>query len=113
MKNPRFLLALLLAAALAASGCGSSHRSSTTRTTPAKTRTSTVATTPTSTTSTRPSTGPAGGPVPLGTKATSVTLISSTAAFVLGTTPCQQATCSVILRTRDRGRSWQGLPSAA
>jgi photosystem II stability/assembly factor-like uncharacterized protein len=54
---------------------------------------------------------PASGPVPAGTSATSVTFISTRAAFVLGTAPCAHRPCTVILRTRNRGASWVGLPA--
>jgi hypothetical protein len=51
----------------------------------------------------------AAGPVPAGTTATSVSFVSTHEAFVLGTAPCAHRPCSVILRTLDRGHSWQGL----
>jgi photosystem II stability/assembly factor-like uncharacterized protein len=54
---------------------------------------------------------PAGGPVPRGFAAASVTFVSLNDAFVLGTAPCQHAPCTSILRTRDRGRSWRGIPA--
>lgn len=54
---------------------------------------------------------PAGGPVPAHTSATSVTFVSTPSAYVLGTAPCARRPCSVILRTRDRGSSWVGLPA--
>jgi photosystem II stability/assembly factor-like uncharacterized protein len=49
--------------------------------------------------------------VPAGTEATSVTFISPTTAFVLGTAPCDVQPCSAILRTTDRGGHWVGLPA--
>ncbi len=52
-----------------------------------------------------------GGPVPAGTEATSVTFISPTTAFVLGTAPCDVQPCSAILETADRGAHWVGLPA--
>jgi hypothetical protein len=110
MKSHVPPLVLLVASLLAVSGCSGSSHSSTTHTTPARTATSTL-TTPPPTPSTRTSPASAGGPVPPGNKATSVTFISPALAFVLGTAPCQHAPCSVILRTRDRGGSWQGLPA--
>src|SRR5262249_43540441 len=54
---------------------------------------------------------PAGGPVPPGFVATSVTLVSTQEAFVLGTAPCAHAPCTSILRTLDRGATWRGLPA--
>src|SRR6266705_6631103 len=54
---------------------------------------------------------PSGGPVPAGFRAAAVTFVSVRAAFVLGTAPCQRAPCTSIVRTRDRGVSWRGLPA--
>lgn len=54
---------------------------------------------------------PTGGPVPSGFAATSVTFVSTQEAFVLGTAPCAKAPCTSILRTLDRGVSWNGLPA--
>ncbi len=54
---------------------------------------------------------PAGGPVPSRFAATSVTFVSATEAFVLGTAPCATAPCTSIVRTLDRGTSWRGLPA--
>lgn len=49
--------------------------------------------------------------MPAGTEATSVTFVSPTTAFVLGTAPCDAQPCSAILRTTDRGAQWVGLPA--
>lgn len=54
---------------------------------------------------------PSGGPVPAGFRAASITFVSTREAFVLGTAPCQHARCTSIVRTRDRGVSWRGLPA--
>ena len=54
---------------------------------------------------------PSGGPVPAGFRGASVTSVSSLEAFVLGTAPCKHAPCTSIVRTRDRGVSWRGLPA--
>jgi photosystem II stability/assembly factor-like uncharacterized protein len=54
---------------------------------------------------------PPGGPVPAGFRGASVTSVSSLEAFVLGTAPCKHAPCTSIVRTRDRGVSWRGLPA--
>lgn len=54
---------------------------------------------------------PAGGPVPKGFAASSVTFVSADEAYVLGTAPCAHAPCTSVLRTRDRGRTWKGLPA--
>jgi hypothetical protein len=56
-------------------------------------------------------TQPSGGPVPAGFRAASVTFVSTQEAFVLGTAPCKHAPCTSIVRTRDRGVSWRGLPA--
>jgi len=57
------------------------------------------------------STQPSGAPVPAGFRAASVTFVSTREAFVLGTAPCKHAPCTSIVRTRDRGVSWRGLPA--
>jgi hypothetical protein len=54
-----------------------------------------------------------GGPVPAGFRAASVTFVSTREAFALGTAPCTRAPCTSIVRTRDRGASWRGLPAPA
>jgi hypothetical protein len=92
-------------------GCGGSSRSSTTQPAPASTSTSVSTATVVHSTAAAGAHAPAGGPVPPGTKATSVTFVSPDTAFLLGTAPCRRPPCSVILRTRDRGHSWQGLPA--
>ncbi len=56
---------------------------------------------------------PSGGPVPAGFRAAAVTFVSVREAFVLGTAPCQRTPCTSIVRTRDRGVSWRGLPAPA
>ena len=54
---------------------------------------------------------PSGGPVPAGFRAASVTFVSAREGFVLGTAPCRPAPCTSVVRTRDRGVSWRGLPA--
>ncbi len=54
---------------------------------------------------------PAGGPVPAHSSATSVTFVSTQTAYVLATAPCAHRPCTAILRTRNRGGSWVGLPA--
>src|SRR6266704_1702466 len=56
---------------------------------------------------------PSGGPVPAGFRAAAATFVSVREAFVLGTAPCQRTPCTSIVRTRDRGVSWRGLPAPA
>ena len=55
--------------------------------------------------------GPSGGPVPHGFTPTSVTFASTTEAWVLGTAPCSSSPCTSIVRTRDGGRTWAGIPA--
>jgi photosystem II stability/assembly factor-like uncharacterized protein len=106
---------LLAAGALGLSACGGSN---------SKPATSTPTVTAPHIVSTGSGTGPAttgtsptgtgtltGGPVPAGTEATSVTFVSTTTAFVLGTAPCDVQPCSAILETSDRGAHWVGLPA--
>jgi hypothetical protein len=54
---------------------------------------------------------PSGGLVPAGFRAASVTFVSTLEAFALGTAPCKHAPCTSVVRTRDRGVSWRGLPA--
>jgi len=49
---------------------------------------------------------PPGGQVPASAAPASVSFVSSSTAFVLGSAPCAHAPCTLVLRTRDRGRSW-------
>jgi photosystem II stability/assembly factor-like uncharacterized protein len=58
-----------------------------------------------------PAAGPAGGPVPSGFTPTSTTFVSADTGWVLGTAPCSTKPCTSILRTRNAGRSWQGIPA--
>jgi hypothetical protein len=107
-----------LVTALALAGCGTAHSGG-----PAGTgggTTAAGATTPagsataagnTATAAASTPATPAGGPVPAGFAATSVTFVSTQEAFVLGTAPCSHAPCTSIVRTRDRGASWRGLPA--
>lgn len=55
--------------------------------------------------------GLAGGPVPAGFRPASVTFASPQVGWVLGTAPCPQSICTSMVRTRDGGRSWQGVPA--
>jgi len=55
--------------------------------------------------------GPPGGPVPAGFRASSVTFVSASTGWVLGTAPCAKAPCSAVLRTADGGHSWVGIPA--
>jgi photosystem II stability/assembly factor-like uncharacterized protein len=59
--------------------------------------------------STAPFAGPAGGPVPEGFSATSVTFVSTSEGWVLGTAPCRVAPCTSLVRTANAGGSWVGI----
>ncbi|HUC26575.1 MAG TPA: hypothetical protein VMA73_28060 [Streptosporangiaceae bacterium] len=57
-------------------------------------------------------TGPPGGPVPRGFRVASVTFVSASDGWVLGTTKtCAHKPCTSVLRTTDGGRSWTGIPA--
>jgi photosystem II stability/assembly factor-like uncharacterized protein len=62
---------------------------------------------------------PVGGPVPPGFEPSSVTFVSLSEGWVLGTAPCSSVPCTApgghapnasILRTTDGGRTWLGIP---
>jgi len=55
--------------------------------------------------------GPAGGPVPAGFVPASVTFVSLLTGWVLGSAPCATPPCTSLLRTRDGGKSWRGVPA--
>ena len=55
--------------------------------------------------------GPPGGPVPTGFSAVSVTFISTSTGWVLGNAPCTKPPCTSMIRTRDGGATWQGVPA--
>ena len=54
---------------------------------------------------------PAGGPVPSAFEPASVSFISADDGWVLGTAPCSTAVCTSMVRTRDGGRTWSGVPA--
>jgi hypothetical protein len=57
-------------------------------------------------------TGPPGGPVPPGFRVASVTFVSASDGWVLGTTnTCAHQPCTSVLRTTNKGRSWAGIPA--
>jgi hypothetical protein len=60
-----------------------------------------------------PIAGPAGGPVPAGFEPGSVTFVSPDQGWVLGSAPCAAPPCASIVRTRDGGRTWAGIPAPA
>jgi hypothetical protein len=49
------------------------------------------------------------GPVPKGFVPASVTFVSLNEGWVLGSAPCQLATCLVLLKTLNAGRTWVGV----
>ena len=53
----------------------------------------------------------AGGPVPSGFAPASVTFVSATDGWVLGTAPCTSDICTSVVRTTDGGRHWAGVPA--
>jgi hypothetical protein len=55
--------------------------------------------------------GPAGGPVPRGFQPVSMTFVSASDGWVLGTAPCAQQPCTSVVRTTDGGQSWIGIPA--
>ncbi len=54
---------------------------------------------------------PAAGPVPAGFRPASVTFVSGSLGWVLGTAPCTHKPCTSIVRTTDGGRHWEGIPA--
>lgn len=55
--------------------------------------------------------GPVGGPVPAHFRAVDLTWISPDQGWALGTAPCSHAPCTSMVRTRDGGRTWVGVPA--
>ena len=55
--------------------------------------------------------GPEGGPVPGGFEPQSVTFVSASEGWVLGTAPCAIRPCTSVVRTLNGGRTWQGIPA--
>jgi hypothetical protein len=60
---------------------------------------------------TDPAAAPAGGPVPAGFEPVSMTFVSASEGWVLGTAPCAAQPCTSIVRTTDGGASWAGIPA--
>lgn len=54
---------------------------------------------------------PTGGPVPPGFTAWSVTFVSPSEGWVLGTAPCSTPPCTSVLRTQDGAATWQAVPA--
>jgi hypothetical protein len=66
---------------------------------------------PVATTSPAGAAAPAGGPVPPGFAPVSMTFVSASEGWVLGTAPCAVQPCTSIVRTTDGGASWTGIPA--
>jgi hypothetical protein len=95
----------LLAAVPACSSSAPHHAA------PPTTSTTRAAVPTSSTTSTAPLEA-AGGPVPSGFEAASVTFVSAAQGFVLGgSSSCPTTPCTSLVRTKDAGQSWQGVPA--
>jgi hypothetical protein len=97
----------LLAAGLV--GCSDSEPSSSSTSTTVPTTAAT--TTPATSEPTVAPSGPDGGPVPADFTAASVTFVSLQTGWVLGTAPCTSPPCTSLVRTRDGGASWVGIPA--
>ena len=57
--------------------------------------------------------GSAGGPVPADFQPVSVTFVSASRGWLLGSTTCAGSPCAVILRTADAGVTWARIPAPA
>lgn len=57
------------------------------------------------------SAGPPGGPVPRGFAPASVTFVSLGLGWAIGQAPCSNPHCTSVVRTKDYGRSWVGIPA--
>jgi photosystem II stability/assembly factor-like uncharacterized protein len=55
--------------------------------------------------------GPVGGPVPAKFVPSSVTFISTDTGWALGQAPCSTPPCTSVVRTRDGGKTWRGIPA--
>jgi hypothetical protein len=69
----------------------------------------------TSTGSAGPTVGPSGGPVPPNLQVSSITFININSTWALGWAPClsthQWKNCPAVIRSRDGGHSWVGVPA--
>lgn len=103
----RWLLGLGVLVSVAA--CGSPEPSPTPRVTATPAPTSIATDTP------APSAAPTVPPSPVvaGFAAKSVTFVSQSTGFVLGTAPCASGSCLAVARTDDGGRTWSGVPAPA
>lgn len=53
--------------------------------------------------------GPVGGPIPPGFQPVSVTFVSASQGWLLGSIPCSPDPCAAVLRTTDGGRTWESI----
>lgn len=93
-------------------GCSASHPSASGHSATTNSSSAPSSTTASSTTTTLP--GPAGGPVPTGFEPQSVTFVSDQNGWALGVAPCatgSKGTCTAVVRTRDGGSTWVGVPA--
>jgi hypothetical protein len=58
-----------------------------------------------------PAAAPAGRPVPPGFEPVSMTFVSASEGWVLGTASCAVQPCTAIVRTTTAGASWTGIPA--
>ncbi len=58
-----------------------------------------------------PGVGLVGGPVPAGFEPRSVTFVSASDGWVLGSATCAGQPCAAIVRTTDGGRTWESIPA--
>jgi hypothetical protein len=54
---------------------------------------------------------PVGGPVPPGFRVADLSFVGTHRGWALGTAPCSHRPCTSVLRTRNRGKSWVGIPA--
>ena len=114
MTSPalRFGLVVLVLATACSGGSGKKALPSPTSEAPSPTPVIATTAPPSATPTASPAaTGPAGGPVPAAFKPVSVTFISTQTGWALGTATCAHPPCTSLVRTRDGGRTWKGIPA--
>ena len=103
MTEPMRRVAALMVLVVAAAGCSSGSDN--------KTPPPTAAPAPPPSASATRLLTPEGGPVPRGFKPSSVTFVSADHGWAMGDAPCDNPPCTSIVRTRDGGRTWAGIPA--
>jgi photosystem II stability/assembly factor-like uncharacterized protein len=109
------LVSVVLASAC--SGGGDPHKpqaASTSTVAPVATATAeapTAAPTTAASTASPTSQGPVGGPVPKRFVPSSVSFISAQTGWALGEARCAKPPCTSVVRTRDGGKTWKGIPA--